>query len=148
MSVGDYNVEQVTAFMCNLTSEYGNNPTETQAESFARREKTIITPEEAKKILGVRNWEDVVVFYKKEILKIGPGVKRGKSHEDYVRYKRYTDEELLEELKILWQEFGGKITQPMLIERAKRRRTPSWGTLKRLGKPEDWKYLVRGKSPP
>ncbi|MBR6505334.1 hypothetical protein IKT18_00610 [Candidatus Saccharibacteria bacterium] len=79
MIVGDSNVEQVTAFMCNLTSEYGDNPTEAQAEFFARNERTIITPKDAIRILEARSWEDVVAFYKKEIMGIGPGAKKRKS---------------------------------------------------------------------
>lgn len=139
---GDNKVERVAAFMCNLTSEYGDSPTEEQAESFARREKTIISPSEAIEILGVNKWEDVVAFYRKETLRAGSGINLRKSGQES-HARRYSDDELLDILVTLWREYDGMITQDRINKRSRLKPTPSWLTLKkRLGKPETWASLV------
>ena len=138
----DGNVNRVTAFVCNLTSEYGDNPTEAQAESFARRERTIITPQEAIKVLGVGKWSDVIAFYQNTILKTGPRVIIQK--EKKKKYARtYTYEELVDELVAISQDLGGEITQRKLNDRAREKPTPSWITLrKRLGEPDGWGAII------
>jgi len=143
MIIGDSNVEQVTAFMCNLTSEYGDNPTEEQAESFARRERTCISPKEAISILEVKKWSDVVAFYNKEIGRLGPRTVAGKKQRTG-RGRRYSNEELLSMLVTIQQENKGKeITRERLRIRAKHTPTPTWMTLtRRLGDPENWEQLI------
>ena len=65
MTDGDVNEARVMAYMCNLTNHVGMEPTQEEAESFSRRERTLITPKDAIKILGVNRWEEVVQAYKK-----------------------------------------------------------------------------------
>ena len=102
-------------------------------------ENTLVFPKDAIEILGVKTWNEVVADYKQ---------KMRKARINGERYRKYSDEELLEILKILWREFDGKVTQSKIIKRSQYKPTPSWYVLKRLGDPETWGDLVSGKKKP
>lgn len=136
----------VMGFVCGLTTFCGkDHPSKDEAESYSSRYHPLIGgPEEAIRILGVKDWDDVLRAYDRYIyhgsLEIGENPNHKKNRGNV---HRYTDDELIRILCIISEENNGRVTQQIIYERSQITPTPSYSTfVKHLGSLKDWPQII------
>jgi hypothetical protein len=141
----DGDKDQVMAFLCGLVCECGDNPSFEQAKAYSRRFSSLINPNMAVEILGVKSWNEVLNAYDRYISGHALGIKGGKRRKKGLgdSSRRYSYDELVEILSGLYDEFGGEMSESLLSERAHRIQTPAYATfVKYLGPMKHWPKII------